>query len=373
MSGTWERGADPADAAAELETAAARAEESAKRNPRERGQENSFRWGRGQENNSRGGGATGREALSRRGSGEARSDRVVGRNGSGGIRGGSGGTRDERELSRNGYSATGSGRAGGGMRGAGSGRVAGGGGGDRREYFSRANDRNGSGSGGVRGGDGRGGGGGGEPDAKRPRVTSTIVIAQDNIASLANGELDRWNSASGNTEGEPEVTAADAGGEMEADTEEAATGAGRGGGGGADAPEDESGEANDGGGGEEEEAESGGPRFVSQIVVVPGGAKGRAARGNDSERASGEHRFLERAGGRAGRGRGGGGEGRRGAIRGSLASRLGPPMGRPVLVVTEGEGGGEFVAPPPRPMAVPSKPELHAAYKDGDTKKRNRR
>eukprot|EP00904_Undaria_pinnatifida_P002972 jgi/Undpi1/12676/HiC_scaffold_6.g02344.m1 len=48
-------------------------------------------------------------------------------------------------------------------------------------------------------------------------------------------------------------------------------------------------------------------------------------------------------------------------------------MGRPVLVVTEGEGGGEFVAPPPRPMAVPSKPELHAAYKDGDTKKRNRR
>ena len=44
--------------------------------------------------------------------------------------------------------------------------------------------------------------------------------------------------------------------------------------------------------------------------------------------------------------------------------------------MVRGEGGdGEdgFVPPAERPMPEPSKPELHPAYKDGDTKKRNRR
>lgn len=216
-------------------------------------------------------------------------------------------------------------------------------------------------------------------------MTSTIVIAGDDTASLDNGELDRWNSAPGAAEGGPEeaaggVAAADAGvvqGKTAAAAEEEEAVVRRGAGGGleADTLEDESGEAHYGGGGDDGDGEEqSGPRFVSQIVVVPGGARGRAAaRGIvDSDRYLGEHKFLGRSGGPEGgsgaRLGGGGGGARGGGMRGSLASRLGPPMGRPVMVVAEGEGSD--LAPP---LTVPSKPELHAAYKDGDTKKRNRR
>lgn len=161
----------------------------------------------------------------------------------------------------------------------------------------------------------------------------------------------------------------------------------------------------------------------SKIVVASSTARGRrSARGEPfSERPSERFRSVSgnaaasnRGGARGGVGLGSfaspsGSNSRRAggvAVRGSLASRLGPVVGRPVVVVgvdkpaigmgrgrrdkKEGRGGDEgrgeegelvpgsdvsgvVVVPQPPPMVEPSKPELHAAYKDGDTKKRNRR
>lgn len=115
------------------------------------------------------------------------------------------------------------------------------------------------------------------------------------------------------------------------------------------------------------------------------------ARGRRSARAE---QFPELSADRLRNGSGGTGRVPR-QVRGSLASRLGPVVGRPVVVeyvggpagdagvgqnglgaVGEMAGGripGMVVVPEPRPMVEPSKPELQDAYKDGDTKKRNRR
>lgn len=139
----------------------------------------------------------------------------------------------------------------------------------------------------------------------------------------------------------------------------------------------------------------------SKIVVASSTVRGRrTARGDigggDGSDEPVPNRFRTAAGV---------GAGNRGRARGSLASRLGPMVGRPTGAGTmdrsrragrgragedgdweEGEAGeageegaiggvvsGVVVVPEPVPLVEPSKPEVHAAYKDGDTKKRNRR
>eukprot|EP00752_Nemacystus_decipiens_P003853 g3545.t1 len=240
----------------------------------------------------------------------------------------------------------------------------------------------------VRGVGGSGEVGSVEPDAKRPRVTSTIVIAGDEETGERNGEMDRWNAEPAPTapqdeENEQEAATAETAAaaaaaapedvnendddddddnvdyepDVEPEAEEpaesatststgkekSATAAPTGG----EQPMDQDSD-NGGGGGEEEEiGNASGRRPAGKIVVVSsGGPRGRAAR----------------AGGVAGSD---------GGMRSSLASRLGPPMGRPVMVKT-GSGDGDIPLAE-RPMPEPSRPELHPAYKDGDTKKRNRR
>lgn len=132
----------------------------------------------------------------------------------------------------------------------------------------------------------------------------------------------------------------------------------------------------------------------SKIVVASSTVRGRRSARGDIGGADGSNepvpdRFRT-------------GSGIRGRGRGSLASRLGPVVGRPMAAGSmdrrrgsgrghagedgdweEGEAGevvedggvvpGVVVVPEPVPMVEPSKPEVHAAYKDGDTKKRNRR
>lgn len=228
-----------------------------------------------------------------------------------------------------------------------------------------------------------------EPEAKRPRVTSAIVVPgavreeddkPDRSHFREDGELDRWNAG---------PRPADKGGED--------TGVGSG------VAEDRSREpesmAVDGEEIQREDPENGqqpqqsqNQRFGGKIVVVSSTSRGRR-----SERDSGYAPRAERGGSaaagavsavgvagaaaaspgrfRPGMARGGN---NRPDIRPSLASRLGPVVGRPVVIVT-GDGtddAGENGKPEPAqevPMVEPSKPELQEAYKDGDTKKRNRR
>ncbi|CAM9223506.1 unnamed protein product [Scytosiphon promiscuus] len=310
--------------------------------------------------------------------GDARGDRDTLRGERGGMRGHANGTREDRAGSRGDLDRFGN--------GGGSGR----GGGRTREHDYRGGGGGGSGGGG-------GGRGASEPDAKRPRVTSTIVVASGEDdgggdGPPENGVLDRWNAEPAPTstvpaasaaaektstaatkddnanddddfddnvdyEPEPELEAAGEGAGTDAATTDAATTAGTPA--VADPDKDEANEgvqAMDEEAGEGEDGEDGGGdarRPVGKIVLVSGGGpRGRAAR----------------IGGVAGSG----------GLRGSLASRLGPPMGRPVMVKDGGDGGGGggeggFVPLSERPMPEPSKPELHVAYKDGDTKKRNRR
>lgn len=306
-----------------------------------------------------------------------------------------------------------------GERGAGAGAAAGTG--DRavpagREGLARGVPRNvredwnrsrngapvpGAGAGGVRG---RGrreydGGAAGvvEPEAKRPRVTSAIVVPgaagaagkgiggdgdDENRARFRDdGELDRWNAGPGpmdmemDESGEPGGKAEDRdarasdvpvteGGEEE--TTEAAEG-----------PEEDE--------GQKPRDRQQQPRFGGKIVVVSSTLRGRRS---DREVSHGVMRVDRGAatGGVPGRFRPGVSRGCLGRAepRGSIASRLGPMVGPPVAVGgREGEGGqggdgengegGEPLPPHEKPMVEPSKPELQAAYKDGDTKKRNRR
>ncbi|CAN0242446.1 unnamed protein product, partial [Ectocarpus fasciculatus] len=353
MSGTWERGLDPATAALDDDAP-----------PEGRGRGGG---GGGGTAGLRGGtkGSTAhyqRPADShgdRRGRGR---DRGVAPMHGAGVRGDRDGTRGDRAgdrgvFSRGGRSGTRGDRARGDFD-----RFRNGGSGGRGEGSRARRESN---------GDGRGGG---EPEPKRPRVTSTIVIAGDEDTNgdgtTENGELDRWNTDLPPASPPPSPPAAAAATETEATTtttldddlvdfepeaepeEDTASGpspaaaaaaaaAAHGEGTGQEG-EQEPMEEDDGGGGR---------RPVGKIVVVSGGGpRGRAAN----------------IGGVAGSG----------GVRGNLASRLGPPMGKPVMVRGgSGDNGGEggFVPLSERLMPEPSKPELHVAYKDGDTKKRNRR
>ncbi|CAN0324721.1 unnamed protein product [Ectocarpus sp. 6 AP-2014] len=345
MSGTWERGLDPATAALDDDSP-----------PEGRGRGGSGTAGLR-------GGTKGsiahyqRPADShgdRRGRGR---DRGVAPMHGAGVRGDRDGMRGDRTgdrdvFSRGGRSGTRGDRARGDFD-----RFRNGSSGGRGEGARARRESNGVGGGGV------------EPEAKRPRVTSTIVVAGDEDTNgdgtTENGELDRWNTELPPASPPPEAEAAAATEtaatttttpdddlvdyEPEAEPEED-TASGPPPAAAAAAPP---GEATGQEGDQQpmEEDDDGGRRPVGKIVVVSGGGpRGRAAN----------------IGGVAGSGGG----------RGSLASRLGPPMGRPVMVKggsgdNSGEGG--FVPLSERPMPEPSKPELHVAYKDGDTKKRNRR
>lgn len=211
--------------------------------------------------------------------------------------------------------------------------------------------------------------GGGEPEAKRPRVTSTIVVAGDEDTNgdgtTENGELDRWNTELPPASPPPAAEAAAA-------TETAATTT--------TTPDDDlvdyEPEA------EPEEDTASGPPPAAAAAPPPGEAKGQEGDQQPMEEDDGGGRrpvgkiVVVSGGGPRGRAANIGGVAGSGGGRGSLASRLGPPMGRPVMVKGgSGDNGGEggFVPLSERPMPEPSKPELHVAYKDGDTKQRNRR
>lgn len=184
-----------------------------------------------------------------------------------------------------------------------------------------------------------------EPEAKRPRVTSTIVIAghdDDGDGIREDGTMDRWDAGPG-----PEADQV-----MKDTGENGEDNAGHGDVEDGQQPEEiavkvAGDDGDEKANGENADDQGRRPKFTSHIVVVPG-TRGRAGR----HTADGGVRM----------GRGGG-------VRGSMASRLGPAVGQPVLAKVEGADIDVFE----RPMPEPSKPELQAAYKDGDTKKRNRR
>ena len=374
MSGTWERGLDPETAAMDDGEPAMQAEGRGVRGRGGtavmRGSANGSMAAYQRQRPMDNGGGGGRAAAGARGRdfGSAVPIRRV-NNGTGGMRGERGAVRGamrgDRDAARNGGAQGDFDRF---RNGGDYGRAAGGRGGPRGR-----DDRGGGGSGEV---------GGSEPDAKRPRVTSTIVIAGGEDTGEDTGEMDRWSADPAptatqeeeattdaletaaaavepedapdndddddNVDYEPDVEpetasaepAEDAASASTAGKEKSATAAT----GGGEQPMDED---HDGGG--EENGEVPGRRPAGKIVVVSGGGpRGRAAR----------------AGGVAGSD---------GGMRGSLASRLGPPMGRPVMVKSGSGDGDGYVPPAERPMPEPSRPELHQAYKDGDTKKRNRR
>lgn len=344
MSGTWERGLDPETA--DLESAKNETDNSANQHPAGRGAISSESHGtRGKERRV----PDDRERFPTRGGGVPSENEGFSRRGGGG-----GGARGNVDGDRNGLL--------------------------KKEAWSGPSGRNSSGGIGVRGEreSGRRGAGGeekqgydsrvpgvadAEPQAKRPRVTSTIVIAGDingggddslNSNKNDNGVMDRWDAGAAT-----DPTAAVAATE----------------GGGRTPPKDAAANVDDSGADGEsavvDAAENDGqPRFTSTIIVVPGSrteARHPRLRRGGSNRVSNiveprEERVI--------------------GVRGSLASRLGPVVGRPVIVKyvggTGGDGAngnedGEIDAPPLRPMPEPSKPELQAAYKDGATKIRNRR
>lgn len=245
----------------------------------------------------------------------------------------------------------------------------------RREIDSHRGNGNGNGGDGIEGG---------EPVPKRPRVTSTIVVPseEEQGTALKEGEeLDRWDAGLATTVDEEERERK----EHDQGEQENATDKWR---------QEEEGydqEKEDNIPGEGDEASKGGdrgvaregeddapsptaPRFTSKIVVAPG-VRGRAARNFDPvplARPRGERNFLERIGGGGRRGSAGGG------MRPSLASRLGPVVGAAARMQGGEEGDaaaddGDGTEPELPPVPEPTKPEVHAAYKDGDTKKRNQR